>query len=114
MRKAAIPMTACPTERFCSLGRGLLSVVLGLAIAVAIVLGSSPELHERLHPDATASHFCVVTLFASGHCEAASAPPVFAPPEPAPLLARFSAASAGSLAPAHFFALLEHAPPAAA
>jgi hypothetical protein len=114
MRKAADAMTACPTERFCSLGRGLLSVMLALAVAVAVVLGSSPELHERLHPDATASHFCVVTLFASGHCEAVSAPPVFAPPEPAPLLGKLSAAPARSLAPAHFFALLEHAPPALA
>jgi hypothetical protein len=104
-------MEACPKERFCSLGHCSLAALLAFAVLVATLLSSSPALHERLHSDATATHLCVVTLFASGQCESVSAPPVFAPPETAPLLATVPVPPAQSLAPAHFFALLEHAPP---
>jgi len=85
--------------------------MLALAIVAAALLSSSPALHERLHSDAAATHLCVVTLFASGHCESVSAPPVFAAPEPAPLLTTLSVVPSPSLAPEHFFGLLEHAPP---
>ena len=105
-------MKTCPNERFCSLGRLNLSVLLVVAVVIAALLSVSPALHERLHPDATATHLCVATLFASGHCESVSAPPAFTPPEALPLLAALPAPPVSSLATAHFFALLEHAPPA--
>jgi hypothetical protein len=105
-------MKTCLNERFRSLGRFPLSVLLVLAVVVAAMLSVSPALHERLHPDATATHLCAVTLFASGHCESVSAPPVFTPPEALPLLAALPAPPVSSLVTAHFFALLEHAPPA--
>ena len=107
-------MKTCPNERFCSLGRLNLSLLLVLTVVVAAMLSVSPALHERLHSDATATHLCVVTLFASGHCESVSAPPVFMPPVALPLLAALPAPPVSSLATAHFFALLEHAPPALA
>jgi len=104
-------MAACPDERFSSLGRYLLSATLALALVAAALLSSSPALHERLHPDATTTHLCIVTLFASGHCESVSAPPVFAAPEPPPLLATLPVKPNEYPAPEHFFALIEHAPP---
>jgi hypothetical protein len=104
-------MAACWNERFFSLGRRFLSTILALTVGAAALLSSSPALHEQLHSDAAATHLCIVTLFASGHCESVSVPPVFAPPEPAPLLATLPVVLNQSLAPEHFFALLEHAPP---
>jgi hypothetical protein len=109
-----IAMAACRTERSFSLGHRFLSAILALGLIAAALLSSSPALHERLHSDAATHHLCIVTLFVSGHCESVSAPPVFAAPEPAPLLTRLAAESAQALAPAHFFALLEHAPPVVA
>ena len=105
-------MAVNPNERFKSFGHCFLSALLALAIVAAALLSSSPGLHEQLHSDAANTHFCVVTLFASGHCESLCAPPVFAPPEPAPLLVTLPVAHSPFVAPEHFFALLEHAPPA--
>ena len=104
-------MAACRDDRFSSLDRRFFSAMLALAFVAAALLSSSPALHERLHSDGATTHLCIVTLFASGHCESVSAPPVFVAPEPAPFLATLPVASRQSLAPEHFFALLEHAPP---
>jgi hypothetical protein len=104
-------MAACRNERLSSLGGYFLSAIIALAVVAAALLSSSPALHERLHSGAAATHLCVVTLFASGHCESVSASPVFAPPEPPPLLATLSVVPNQFPPPAHFFALLEHAPP---
>lgn len=107
-------METCRNEHFCSLGRFHLSALLALAIVIAAMLSVSPALHERLHPDATTTHLCVATLFAAGHCEAVSAPPVCARPEALPLPGSLPVTPVPFLATAHFFALLEHAPPALA
>lgn len=104
-------MPTRPNERIHSLGRKCLGALLALAIVLAALLSVSPALHERLHPDATATHLCVVTLFAAGQCELVSAPPVSIAPEAPALLAALPLPSLPALAPAHFFALLEHAPP---
>lgn len=105
-------METSPNRRFNSVGRACLSVALALSVMVAALLGASPALHERLHADATATHLCVVTLLASGQCDAVSAPPDFVPFEALPLLGALPASPVPSLPAAHFFALLEHAPPA--
>ncbi|MEO6970121.1 MAG: hypothetical protein ABI217_04430 [Chthoniobacterales bacterium] len=104
-------MAARPNDRTYSVGRICLGALLALAVLIAALLSAAPALHERLHSDAPATHLCVVTLFASGHCEAVSAPPVFVQPEARPLLAALPVPLVPSLAAAHFFALLEHAPP---
>jgi hypothetical protein len=52
----------------------LASLVLFLSLA-----GASTALHQIIHPDATApGHSCVITLFAEGQVDAASAVPVLA------------------------------------
>ena len=52
----------------------------------ASLLSASPALHEHLHHDTTATHLCLVTLFASGHCAASGPLPVFPAPDALPPL----------------------------
>jgi hypothetical protein len=107
-------MFACQKERSRSLGKFCLAAIILVALLAAGLLSASPELHEHLHRDAPATHLCVVTLFASGHCEAAGPLPVFAPPDALPLLAVLPLAAASCFSKARFFSLLEHAPPSLA
>ena len=114
VRKAPPAMFACQEKRFGSLGRFFLAVLLTVALLAAGLLSVSPALHEYLHHDAAATHSCVVTLFASGHCEAAGPLPVFAAPDALPLLAVLPLPTAPFFSCARFFSLLEHAPPSLA
>lgn len=107
-------MPARSDERYYSLGRLCLSALLAFALIAAALLSVSPGWHERLHPDGATTHHCVVTLFASGHCESAATVPVLAPPDAFPILATLPLPSAPLLFAAHFFSLLEHAPPSLA
>jgi hypothetical protein len=107
-------MFACPKKRSGSLGKFFLGAFLAIALFVAGLLSASPALHEHLHSDASATHLCVVTLFASGHCEASSLPPVFTAPDPLPALGVLPLSAATSFSKARFFSLLEHAPPSLA
>ena len=60
--------------------RALIGVGLISAILFATALSGSPQLHERLHPDANQSqHECAVTLIAHGKCDNPVSPPVFEP-----------------------------------
>ena len=107
-------MFACQKKRSESVGKFFLALLLAIALLAAGLLSVSPALHERLHHDPAATHSCVVTLFASGHCEAAGPLPVFAPPDALPLLAVLPLPAAPFFSCARFFSLLEHAPPALA
>jgi hypothetical protein len=104
-------MFACQKERSGTLGRFCLAAIIAVALLAAGLLSVSPALHEHLHRDATGTHLCVVTLFASGHCEAAGPLPVFAAPDALPLLAVLPLPAAPFFSCARFFSLLEHAPP---
>ncbi|MEP6975881.1 MAG: hypothetical protein ABI897_10525 [Spartobacteria bacterium] len=108
-------MRARSAGRPTSVDRFCLSALLAFALLAAALLSVAPGLHERLHPgSAPDTHFCVVTLFASGHCEAAGSAPVFTAPTPFPLRADLPRPALPALPAAHFFSLLEHAPPALA
>jgi hypothetical protein len=107
-------MFGCRKERSQSLGRFCLAALLVVTLLAAGLLNVSPGWHERFHPDTATTHLCVVTLFASGHCESATPAPVFAPPAALPLLATLPLPATPSLSTAHFFSLLEHAPPSLA
>ena len=107
-------MFVCHKERSESLGGFFLAALLAVALLAAGLLSVSPALHEHLHRDTTATHLCVVTLFASGHCEAAGPLPVFLAPVALPLLAVLPLSAAPSFSSASFFSLLEHAPPSLA
>ena len=111
MRKAPAVMRVRRQERFHSLGRICIGALLAFALVAAALLSVAPGLHKILHPDTTATHLCVVTLFASGHCESTSAAPISAAPDALPLLATFLLPDASSLPRIRLFSLLEHAPP---
>jgi hypothetical protein len=68
-------MTA--SSRFTDRGRVFVTTwVLG-SLFVAILLGSSPQLHARVHSDAARpDHTCAVTLIASGSFDHATPPPI--------------------------------------
>jgi hypothetical protein len=104
-------MFACHQERSESLGKICLAAILAVTLLAAGLLSASPALHEYLHHDATSTHVCAVTLFASGHCEAAGPLPAFEAPDPLPLLAVLPLPTALCFSQARFFSLLEHAPP---
>ena len=54
------------------------------AFLFANALSVSPQLHERVHPDADQpQHECAVTLIAAGNCHHCSPPPLVAPFDPA-------------------------------
>jgi hypothetical protein len=62
-------------------GGALVAVLLGLAFLLALALSASPQLHQRVHPDADrAEHSCAVTMIASGsYNHSAHVPLVSAP-----------------------------------
>jgi len=52
------------------------------AFFFALVLGSAPQLHARIHNDAgQPGHICAVTLIASGNVDCAALPVLIAPHE---------------------------------
>ena len=56
-------------------GRSVVAAFAGGAFLWVLVLGVSPQLHERIHPDANrVDHACVVTFIASGNYTHSSAP----------------------------------------
>jgi len=91
--------------------------VAALASAVflwTLALSASPQLHERIHPDANRSdHSCAVTLIASGHCNHSPAAPVLSAPVPVFEFSQPIALNSVWIRPqflsSHLFA---HAPPA--
>lgn len=101
-------------QRHFSFGHFFLSTCLVFAILAAAALSVSPGLHEHLHPDAASTHLCLVTLFAAGQCESATAVPIAIAAVALPLIAILPLPAASFLPAAHFFSLLEHAPPALA
>lgn len=86
----------------------------GLIIALfsAVLLSVSPQLHERIHPDANrADHMCAVTMFTAGNCEhVAAAPITAAAPAPSSSPAFFPERLSIFTAPVES-SILEHAPP---
>jgi hypothetical protein len=93
--------------------RALVAVFASAAFLWTLVLSVSPELHERVHPDANKiNHSCAVTLIASGNCNHPPAGPLVK--APAPTVELFQSLELNSVwvqsvfLSAHLFA---HAPP---
>lgn len=83
------------------------------AFLFGIALSASPQLHERIHPDANQpQHECAVSLIASGNYEHVAAGPVVESPI---VSAEFSIPALTSIWVAPLFlsaSIFEHAPPA--
>jgi hypothetical protein len=97
-----------------SSGRIGLGAILLLTILAAALLSSSPQLHEKIHPDSATGHQCAVSLFASAQCEATPLVPIPIAPNDIPNCALFDCPAVLALPRLRFFSLLEHAPPALA
>ena len=75
-----------------NVGRACVAASLSAAFLWALLLGASPELHQRVHPDANrADHGCAVTLVTSGSYEHAAQPPLI---DAANLIFQFDAVQA--------------------
>lgn len=82
------------------------------AFLLTLVLSADPQLHERIHQLAGASHECAVTLLTTGNCALTPSAAITIAPPPPQLASRFSQPGF-QLVSAHLeFSLLEHAPPA--
>jgi len=115
LRQAPPAMPLRSDNRFYSLGKIWLGVVVALSVVVAALLSASPALHEQVHPDsAAASHLCVVTLFGSGHCASATAAPVFVAPTALPTGPALLLPCFALLPVTRVSSVLEHAPPVSA
>lgn len=94
-------------------GRALVATLLSVAFFWALALSASPQLHQRVHPDANhADHVCAVTFVASGSYEHFAQPSLVSAPGLAPQFSEIPALHPVWVRPlflgAHIFA---HAPP---
>ena len=102
-----------PTKISAAMKRTVINAGLIGAFTFALALLVSPQLHERIHSDATQSqHECVVTMVASGNFHHASPPPITIAPA---VLNQFSSLPALSPiwvpSPFQRARIFEHAPP---
>jgi hypothetical protein len=92
--------------------RASVAVLTLAAFLWTLVLSVSPQLHERVHPDANqVNHSCAVTLIVSGKCNHSPAPLISAPTPTAKLSQSLELNSVwvrSVFLSAHLFA---HAPP---
>jgi hypothetical protein len=94
-------------------GRTFVATCVFAAFVWAIALSVSPQLHQRIHPDANrAEHSCAVTAIASGNCDHATHPPLVSAPFQAVQFSKIQALTPcwveSLFLKAHIFA---HAPP---
>jgi len=94
-------------------GRALVGIVVSAAFLWSLALSVSPQLHERIHPDANrADHTCAVTFIASGSYEHAAQPPLVSVPVPAAEFFEISAVNPCWVSSLFLGArIFEHAPP---
>ena len=63
-------------------GRAFVAGLVSAAFLWALALSASPQLHQRVHPDADrAEHSCAVTMVASGSYDHAAQPPLISAPD---------------------------------
>jgi hypothetical protein len=95
-------------------GRTCVAAFVSAAFLWTLLLSASPELHQRVHPDANqADHTCAVTLVASGNYDHAAQLPLISTPDFVGEFGSVQALTSTWVKPlflnAHIFA---HAPPA--
>jgi hypothetical protein len=95
-------------------GRALVAAFVSAAFLSALALSASPQLHQRVHPDAgRVEHSCVATMIASGSYDHAAHPPLVSAPAPAPQFSKIPALTPCWVqSPFLGACIFEHAPPA--
>ncbi len=96
--------------------RVLVAAVIFAAFSWTLLVSVAPQLHARIHPDASgADHSCAVTLVASGNYDHAAQPPLVSAPDFIGQFGSVPALTSTWVKPlflkAHIFA---HAPPVVA
>src|SRR5438552_2737096 len=94
--------------------RAFVAVLASTAFFWTLTLSVSPQLHERIHPDANrVDHSCAVTLITSGNCNHSPAAPLIT--APAPIVKSSRPLALNSIWVRTLFldaSVFEHAPPA--
>ena len=95
-------------------GRAFIATFVSAAFLWTLILSVSPQLHARVHSDASRTeHTCAITLIATGSYDHAANPPLIRAPQPSVQFSKMAALSSTWVRPlflsAHIFA---HAPPA--
>jgi len=82
-----LPLSQAPSamhnsQRSKNCAHVVVAAVLFAAFSWTLLVSVSPQLHARIHADASSSdHACAITLIASGSYEHAAQPPIVSPPE---------------------------------
>jgi|SRR5437667_12037689 len=94
-------------------GRAVVTALVSVGFLWALALGASPQLHQRVHKDASrAEHNCVATMIASGNYDHASHPPLVTAPVAAPQFSKTPALTPCWVqSPFLGASIFEHAPP---
>ena len=100
--------------RFRTCLRGMAGIAFAFWLGATLLFAGSPQLHERLHRDASnPAHHCVVTLLGVGLCDLSEAAPLVRKPRLTAQVARLpSLTPVWVKAPFLSAAIFEHAPPA--
>ena len=95
-------------------GRAFVAVFVFVAFLWALALSASPQLHQRVHPDADrAEHSCAVTMVASGSYDHSADVPVISAPTPAAQFSKIPVLTPLWVQSSYLGAcIFEHAPPA--
>jgi hypothetical protein len=90
----------------------LTAAVLFGAVALAVALSASPQLHDWLHKSGDrTTHECAATLMSSGSAVHSACEPVLKQPQHAPPIPAFRAQPFARVLAVFGASLLEHAPP---
>jgi hypothetical protein len=95
-------------------GRAFAAAFVSAAFLWALALNASPQLHQRVHPDANrVEHSCAVTMITSGSYNHVSHPPLLGAPLPVIQFSKIPALIPHWV-PSPFLGarIFEHAPPA--
>ena len=95
-------------------GRAFVAIFISTGFLYALALSASPQLHQRVHPDANRiEHNCAATMIASGSYDHASHPPLVSADALIPQFSEIPAlTSCWVQSPFLGACILEHAPPA--
>jgi hypothetical protein len=94
--------------------RSLVAGFVSAAFFWALALSASPQLHQRVHPDANrVEHNCVATMIASGNYDHAAHPPLVSAAALVPQFSKIPALTPCWVqSPFLGACIFEHAPPA--
>jgi hypothetical protein len=95
-------------------GRAFIAISVSAGFLWALALSASPQLHQRVHPDAgRVEHNCAATMIASGSYDHVAHPPLVSAPVPVIHFSKIPALTPQWVESPFLGArIFEHAPPA--